>query len=152
MIQLKSAREIGLMRRAGHILSDVMDRLRSTVKPFGAVALVEAGGVEAFDIEPPELAILASSHSGEDLHVDAACPRRDGRIVGGWGQPESGEVAFRLLEVGGERSECPARQREHAHARRPHRRRQHRSAPADRRCPSPKRRLAQDREAPAHSR
>jgi len=33
MIELKSAREIGLMRRAGHILSDVMDRLRSTVKP-----------------------------------------------------------------------------------------------------------------------
>jgi methionyl aminopeptidase len=33
MIELKSAREIGLMRRAGHILSDVMDRLRTTVKP-----------------------------------------------------------------------------------------------------------------------
>jgi methionyl aminopeptidase len=33
MIELKSAREIGLMRRAGHILSDVMDRLRTTAKP-----------------------------------------------------------------------------------------------------------------------
>ena len=33
MIELKSAREIGLMRRAGHILSGVMDRLRTTVKP-----------------------------------------------------------------------------------------------------------------------
>jgi methionyl aminopeptidase len=33
MIELKSAREIGLMRRAGHILSEVMDRLRATVKP-----------------------------------------------------------------------------------------------------------------------
>ena len=33
MIELKSAREIGLMRRAGHILADVMDRLRAGVKP-----------------------------------------------------------------------------------------------------------------------
>jgi methionyl aminopeptidase len=32
MIELKSAREIGLMRRAGHILADVVERLRSSVK------------------------------------------------------------------------------------------------------------------------
>ena len=32
MIELKSAREIALMRRGGHILADVMDRLRDTVK------------------------------------------------------------------------------------------------------------------------
>ena len=43
--------------------------LRSTVKPFGAVALIEAGGIEAFDLEPAEIAIMASSHSGEDIHV-----------------------------------------------------------------------------------
>ena len=43
--------------------------LRSTVKPFGLLALIEAGGIEAFDLEPAEIAILASSHSGEDLHV-----------------------------------------------------------------------------------
>jgi L-asparaginase II len=43
--------------------------LRSTVKPFGLVALIEAGGIEAFDLEPAELAIMASSHSGEDFHV-----------------------------------------------------------------------------------
>jgi L-asparaginase II len=43
--------------------------LRSTVKPFGVVALIEAGGIEAFDLEPAELAIMASSHSGEDFHV-----------------------------------------------------------------------------------
>jgi len=43
--------------------------LRSTVKPFGVVALIEAGGIEAFDLEPAEIAILASSHSGEDFHV-----------------------------------------------------------------------------------
>ena len=43
--------------------------LRSCVKPFGVVTLIEAGGIEAFDLEPPELALMASSHSGEDLHV-----------------------------------------------------------------------------------
>ena len=43
--------------------------LRSCVKPFGLAALLEAGGDTAFDLEPAELAIMASSHSGEDLHV-----------------------------------------------------------------------------------
>jgi L-asparaginase II len=48
---------------------DRIVNLRSCVKPFGVVALIEAGGIEAFDLEPPELALMASSHSGEDLHV-----------------------------------------------------------------------------------
>lgn len=48
---------------------DRMVTLRSTVKPFGLLALIEAGGIEAFDLEPAEITILASSHSGEDLHV-----------------------------------------------------------------------------------
>jgi L-asparaginase II len=43
--------------------------LRSCVKPLGAAALIDAGGVEAFDLEPAEIALMASSHSGEDLHV-----------------------------------------------------------------------------------
>jgi L-asparaginase II len=43
--------------------------LRSCVKPFGVVALIEAGGIDAFDLEPAEIAVMASSHSGEDLHV-----------------------------------------------------------------------------------
>jgi methionyl aminopeptidase len=33
VIELKSAREIGLMRRAGYILAEVVDRLRTSVKP-----------------------------------------------------------------------------------------------------------------------
>lgn len=48
---------------------DLVVNLRSCVKPFGLAALIEAGGIEAFELEPPELAIMASSHSGEDLHV-----------------------------------------------------------------------------------
>ena len=49
--------------------ADRVVTLRSTVKPFGAVSLLEAGGERAFDLELPELALMASSHSGEDLHV-----------------------------------------------------------------------------------
>ncbi len=48
---------------------DRLVTLRSCVKPFGVVALIEAGGIEGLDLEPAEIAIMASSHSGEDLHV-----------------------------------------------------------------------------------
>jgi len=59
---------------AGRIVRQLGDAdrvvtLRSTVKPFGLVALIEAGGIGTFDLEPAEIAIMASSHSGEDLHV-----------------------------------------------------------------------------------
>ncbi|MES2209098.1 MAG: asparaginase [Chloroflexota bacterium] len=58
----------------GRVLRAVGDpdhvvNLRSCVKPFGLTALIEAGGIAAFELETPELAIMASSHSGEDLHV-----------------------------------------------------------------------------------
>ena len=43
--------------------------LRSTVKPFGLLALLRAGGEAEFDLTTEELAIMASSHSGEDVHV-----------------------------------------------------------------------------------
>jgi L-asparaginase II len=56
-----------LIRQLGD--PDRIVTLRSTVKPFGALAIIDAGGVKAFDLEPAEIAILASSHSGEDLHV-----------------------------------------------------------------------------------
>lgn len=56
-----------LVRQLGD--PDRMMTLRSTVKPFGLIALVEAGGIKAFDLEPAEIAIMASSHSGEDVHV-----------------------------------------------------------------------------------
>ena len=48
---------------------DTLVNLRSAVKPFGLVALIEAGGIDAFDLSDAELAIMAGSHSGEDLHV-----------------------------------------------------------------------------------
>jgi len=63
--------EVDANGRMLHVLGDP-DRLvtlRSTVKPFGTVALLEAGGAEAFELAPADIALLSSSHSGEDLHV-----------------------------------------------------------------------------------
>jgi methionyl aminopeptidase len=47
VIELKSAREIALMRAGGHILADVVDRLREAVKP-GLSTLEIDEDVEAF--------------------------------------------------------------------------------------------------------
>jgi L-asparaginase II len=63
--------EVDVAGRIIRLLGDA-DRLvtlRSTVKPFGAVTLIEAGGIAEFDLQPAEIALMASSHSGEDLHV-----------------------------------------------------------------------------------
>ncbi len=49
---------------ASHIVT-----LRSAIKPFTLVALIESGGADAFALTAPELALMAASHSGEDMHV-----------------------------------------------------------------------------------
>jgi L-asparaginase II len=59
---------------AGRIVRAIGDpdrivTLRSSVKPFAAILLLEAGGQEAFDLSPAEIALMTGSHSGEDLHV-----------------------------------------------------------------------------------
>jgi L-asparaginase II len=56
-----------VIRLAGD--AEVVVALRSCVKPFTLVGLLEAGGVREFDLSAAELAVMASSHSGEDLHV-----------------------------------------------------------------------------------
>jgi L-asparaginase II len=48
---------------------DVVVSLRSAVKPFALVALVESGAARDLNLTDPELAVMASSHHGEDLHV-----------------------------------------------------------------------------------
>lgn len=86
---------------------DRLVTLRSTVKPFGAIALLEAGGVEAFDLASDEIAILASSHSGEDIHVRTlqAIYRRSGvsqaaLACGADGSPLDALTAARLARDG----------------------------------------------------
>lgn len=48
---------------------DALTSLRSAVKPFALVALVDAGGVQQFKLTDPELAVMTASHTGEDAHV-----------------------------------------------------------------------------------
>jgi L-asparaginase II len=86
---------------------DRVANLRSCVKPFGVVALIEAGGIEAFDLEAPEIALMASSHSGEDLHVRTlqAMYRRAGVsqaliATGSEGMPLDALTAARLARDG----------------------------------------------------
>jgi L-asparaginase II len=63
--------EVDAAGRMLHVLGDPdhVVNLRSCVKPFGVLALLGTDGVEGLELEPQELAIMASSHSGEDLHV-----------------------------------------------------------------------------------
>jgi L-asparaginase II len=50
---------------------DIKVYLRSSGKPIQAVALVSSGALDAFEISEKELAIICSSHSGEDFHREA---------------------------------------------------------------------------------
>jgi L-asparaginase II len=43
--------------------------LRSAVKPFSLVALIESGAADDLRLSDPELAVMAASHTGEDRHV-----------------------------------------------------------------------------------
>jgi L-asparaginase II len=43
--------------------------LRSSAKPFQALPFVERGGVETFSLTEKELALICSSHSGTDEHL-----------------------------------------------------------------------------------
>ena len=54
-----------------HVVGDaeVEVNLRSCVKPFALLALAEVGGFRDYGLSQAEIALMASSHSGEDLHV-----------------------------------------------------------------------------------
>jgi L-asparaginase II len=43
--------------------------LRSAAKPFQALAFLEQGGAEEYDLQPCEVAILCASHSGTEEHI-----------------------------------------------------------------------------------
>ena len=48
---------------------DVLVSLRSAVKPFSLLALLEAGADAGLRLSGTELAVMAASHTGEDAHV-----------------------------------------------------------------------------------
>ena len=45
--------------------------LRSSAKPMQAMCALESGAVDAYGLKEEELAVLCSSHSGEEFHVKA---------------------------------------------------------------------------------
>jgi L-asparaginase II len=47
----------------------VVVAMRSTVKPFGVIALIESGAADELSLSAEEIAIMAGSHAGEDKHV-----------------------------------------------------------------------------------
>lgn len=55
-------------RSAGNIDRPVY--ARSSIKPLQALALVETGAAEAFDLGDAEVALACASHSGEPRHVE----------------------------------------------------------------------------------
>lgn len=55
---------------AAHGDPDRMTWMRSAMKPFQALPLVEDGVVEALGITEEELAVICASHNGESRHVD----------------------------------------------------------------------------------
>ncbi|MGN6699302.1 MAG: asparaginase [Thermomicrobiales bacterium] len=57
----------GLIARAGS--PELPTYLRSAAKPFQALPIITSGAAEAFDLTSEELAICASSHSGEPVHL-----------------------------------------------------------------------------------
>jgi L-asparaginase II len=90
---------------------DVPVTLRSAVKPFALVALVASGGADEFRLSSSELAIMAASHGGEDLHVRTlqAVFRRAGLsqtllACGTAGAPLDEQTATRLARDGEEPS------------------------------------------------
>jgi L-asparaginase II len=58
-----------VLYEAGDIEAPVY--LRSAAKPFIAGAIVEAGTAQRFGFAPREVAVIAASHSGEPIHVEA---------------------------------------------------------------------------------
>lgn len=60
----------------GHLLASLGDPqlttfLRSSAKPFQALPFIQTGGHEKYKLNPREIALMCSSHSGTDEHVDA---------------------------------------------------------------------------------
>ena len=43
---------------------------RSALKPLQLLALVELGGIERFSLESEDLAVMAGSHGGEQIHIN----------------------------------------------------------------------------------
>lgn len=52
--------------------NDLVTYLRSSAKPFQAIPLIEAGGIEHFGLSEKQVALICASHSGSDDHFAVA--------------------------------------------------------------------------------
>ncbi len=67
---------VAVVDRAGRLLfgagnPQALTMTRSALKPFQAMPFIASGGVERYGFSPPQVALLAASHSGEPRHVAA---------------------------------------------------------------------------------
>ncbi len=82
--------------------------LRSSAKPFQAIALIEAGGVEHFGFKDKQIALMCASHSGSDAHVEVALSIQDliavteDKLVCGIHPPLDKSAVRRLIRDGRE--------------------------------------------------
>ncbi len=86
---------------------DVEVTLRSAVKPFALVALIESGAADDLRLSHTELAVMTGSHTGQDMHVRTlqAVFRRAGvsqslLLCGSVGMPIDQVTAARLARDG----------------------------------------------------
>ncbi|MGI6604818.1 MAG: asparaginase [bacterium] len=66
---------IAVVDRTGEMLAaygdpERMTFLRSAAKPFQVLPLFETGAYERYGFSLPEIAVMAGSHSGEDMHAE----------------------------------------------------------------------------------
>jgi L-asparaginase II len=80
--------------------------MRSSAKPIQALVCIETGAADAFKLTPAELAIIASSHDGTDLHTRAIrrilvrCGLSERLFQCGFGPPVSREFYHKMLYQG----------------------------------------------------
>ena len=61
-------REGKILARVGN--PDLWTYFRSSAKPFQALVVLESGAARAFDFSEREIAVICSSHAGEDFHIE----------------------------------------------------------------------------------
>lgn len=74
MVESRHRAAVAVVDTEGRVVMSVGDLdhrvyARSAIKPLQALALVESGAADAFDLGPAEIALACASHSGEPCHV-----------------------------------------------------------------------------------
>jgi L-asparaginase II len=74
LVESRHLGALAVVTAAGRLLyscgdSDLRTFIRSSAKPMQSVALVESGAADAFGLTGRELAVISSSHNGEEMHT-----------------------------------------------------------------------------------